>query len=108
MEAVIEVETLKQEWKPPFSKRRDSQSFTLNEGSEFESLKNGKNLFKVEQILQDRVLVSYASVYAPKGYGHSMERKVWLSPHSGLNFSSLWDDNGVTKKVTLREVLLSQ
>jgi hypothetical protein len=104
MEAIIEVETLRQDWKPPFEKKRDIQSFAVKEGMEFEQLKNGRNLFRVEQVLTNKILLGYDSVYALKGYEQSAQRKVWLTPHAGQNFSSLWEDNGVTKRVTLREV----
>ena len=102
MQAVIEVESLQQDWKPPFSKKTETKSFTVKEGEVLERLKDGNPLFTVESIQGDKVLLQYSRLYSLKGYEHPTERKLWLSLHSPVKFSSLWADNGTTKKVTLR------
>ncbi len=104
MEAIIEVEELRQDWKPPFAKKRETKSFTLKEGETFETLRDGAPLFTLQSIQGDKVLVQYSRHYSLKGFEHPTERKIWLNIHDPKKFSSLWEDNGVTKTVTLRQV----
>lgn len=104
MHAVVEIESLMQDWKPPFAKKRDTKSFTVNEGETLEMLKDGTPLFTIKSIQDDRILLGYSRMYTLKGYEHPTERQLWLGVHDSKKFSSLWGDNGVTKTVTLREV----
>ncbi|MDP2667016.1 MAG: hypothetical protein Q8P05_05960 [Candidatus Diapherotrites archaeon] len=104
MQAVIEVEELRQDWKPPFAKKRELRSHSVKEGDQFEVLKNGSYLFTVDAIQESKVQIAYNRLYTLKGYAHPSERKVWLDIHSPTPFASLWEDNGITKTVTLREV----
>ena len=104
MQATIEIESLAQDWKPPFSKKRDTKSFVVSEGEVVESLRDGSPLFTIKSIQGDRILLVYNRLYSLKGYEHPTVRQLWLTIHDSKKFSSLWEDNGVTKTVTLREV----
>ncbi len=104
MHAVVEVESLAQDWKPPFAKKRETKSFTVNEGEAIELLKDGSPLFTIKAIQGDRILLAYNRMYTLKGYEHPTERQLWLGMHEAKKFSSLWDENGITKTVTLRGV----
>jgi hypothetical protein len=104
MQAVIEIENLQQDWKPPFAKKRETKSVTVNQGESFETLKDGTPLFTIHSIQGDKVLLQYSRMYTLKGYEHPTERKMWVTMHSPVKFSSLWEDNGTTKTVTLRSV----
>ncbi len=107
MHAVVEVESLMQDWKPPFAKKRDTKSFTVNEGETLEMLKDGTPLFTIKAIHGDRILLGYSRMYTLKGYEHPTERQLWLGMHDSKKFSSLWEDNGITKTITLREVRMA-
>lgn len=107
MHAVVEVESLAQDWKPPFAKKRETKSFTVNEGEAIELLKDGSPLFTIKAIQGDRILLAYNRMYTLKGYEHPTERQLWLGMHEAKKFSSLWDENGITKTVTLREVRMA-
>ncbi|MFH0970202.1 MAG: hypothetical protein V1776_01950 [Candidatus Diapherotrites archaeon] len=104
MQAVIEIESLSQDWKPPFQKRKESKSVTINEGETFETLKNGSPLFALHSIQGGRALLEYNRAFSLKGYEHPTERVIWLDMHSPVKFSSLWEDNGTTKTITLRSI----
>lgn len=104
MQAVIEVESLMQDWKPPFAKKRETKSVMVSEGEPVELLKDGSALFTIKSIQGDRILLQYSRMYTLKGYEHPTERQLWLGMHDSKKFSSLWDENGITKTVTLREV----
>lgn len=104
MQAMIEVESMQQDWKPPFAKKRETKSFTLGEGESFETVRDGSPLFTIQTIHGDKVLIQYNRLYTLKGYEHPTERKLWLNVHTPLKFSSLWDENGITKTLTLRSV----
>ena len=107
MHAVVEVESLMQDWKPPFAKKRDTKSFTVNEGETLEQLKDGTPLFTIKAIQGDRILLGYSRMYTLKGYEHPTVRQLWLGLHESKKFSSLWEDNGVTKTVVLRDVKMA-
>jgi len=104
MQAVIEVESLSQDWKPPFSKKRETKSITVNAGESFETLRDGSPLFTIHAVQGDKVLLQYNRMYTLKGYEHPTERKMWINMHAPVKFSSLWEDNGMTKTITLRSV----
>jgi hypothetical protein len=104
MQAVIEVEELHQDWKPPFAKKRETKSVTVEEGESFDALRDGTPLFTIQTIQGNKVLLLYNRMYSLKGYEHPTERKLWLTMHEPKKFSSLWEDNGVTKTITLRSV----
>ena len=104
MQAVIEIENLQQDWKPPFAKRRETKSVTVTAGETFEMLKDGTPLFTIHAIQGDKVLLQYSRMYTLKGYEHPTERKMWVNMHTPVKFSSLWEDNGTTKTLTLRSV----
>ncbi|MEK6970854.1 MAG: hypothetical protein AABW68_04165 [archaeon] len=104
MQAVIEIESLSQDWKPPFAKKRETKSIVVDEGANFEELKDGSPLFTLHSVQGDKILLQYSRMYTLKGYEHPTERKMWINMHSPVKFSSLWEDNGVTKTVTLRSI----
>lgn len=104
MHAVLEIESLAQDWKPPFAKRRETRSVSVSEGEIVETLKDGSALFTIKSIQGDRILLAYSRLYTLKGYEHPTERQLWLGMHEAKKFSSLWEDNGITKTVTLRDV----
>lgn len=104
MQAVIEIENLQQDWKPPFAKKRETTSLTVSEGDTIDSLRDGSPLFTIHTIQGDKILLQYNRMYTLKGYEHPTERKLWLTMHDSKKFSSLWDENGITKTVTLRGV----
>lgn len=95
---------MSQDWRPPFAKKRETQSFTVKEGETFEQVKDGAPLFAIQAIQGDKVLLEYNRMYTLKGYEHPTERCIWLNSHTPIKFSSLWEDNGITKTVTLRSV----
>lgn len=104
MKAVIEIKELKQDWNPPFQKKRETKEVEVEEGQLFESNGNGGNVFRLVQIGKDRILVEYDVGYTNKGHAHPTNRQLWIEKHSSESFSQLWGNNGVTKTLTLKEL----
>lgn len=108
MQAIIEIESLQQDWKPPFAKKRETKSITAEEGDTFETLRDGTPLFTLHTVHGNRILLQYNRMYTLKGYEHPTERKLWLALHEPKKFSSLWDENGITLTITLRDVKVGE
>ena len=104
MHAVFEIQEMSQDWKPPFKKNRTNKTVTVAEGDSFEPIRDGNHLFTLKCVHGTRVLLGYNRLYTLKGYEHPTERQIWLEMNEGKAFSSLWDENGVTKTIYLRDL----
>ncbi|MBU2100488.1 hypothetical protein KKG83_04080 [Candidatus Micrarchaeota archaeon] len=104
MKALIEVNELKQDWSPPFQKKKEIKEIEVEEGSAFESNGNGGNVFRLVQIGKDRILVEYDVGYTNKGHVHPVNRQLWIARGEKESFSQLWGNDGVTKTLTLMEL----
>ncbi len=104
MQAVFEIQEISQDWKPPFKKNRSTKTLSVTEGDSFEPLRDGNHLFTLKGIHGNRVLLAYNRLYTLKGYEHPTERQIWLEMNEGKAFSSLWDENGITKTIYLRDL----
>ena len=104
MKAVIEVKETNQDWKPPFKKNTKAEEITVQENGEFDALREKGFLFKVHRIQGDKVLVEYNRSYTIKGYEQPQNRSVWIGINESKSFSALWDDNGLTKTLTVKAI----
>lgn len=104
MQAIFEIQEMSQDWKPPFKKNRSSKTLTVAEGDSFETVRDGNPLFTLKSVHGNRVLLGYSRLYTLKGYEHPTERQIWLELNEGKAFSSLWDENGITKTIYLRDL----
>ncbi len=104
MQAVFEIQDLSQEWKPPFKKNRSTKTVSVSEGDSFEPIRDGNHLFTLKGVHGTRVLIAYNRLYTLKGYEHPTERQIWLEMNEGKAFSSLWEENGITKTIYLRDL----
>jgi len=105
MKAVIEIKELKQDWNPPFQKKTELKEIEVQEGSMFESNGNGGNIFRLVKIGKDRVLVEYDAGYTNKGHVHPTNRQLWIEKNEAESFSMLWGNDGVTKTLTLKNLI---
>ena len=104
MKAIIEVKALSQDWKPPFKKNVKTEEITVQENMEFDALREKGHLFKVHRISGDKILVEYNRAYTLKGYEQPQNRAVWIGLNESKSFSALWDENGVTKTLTVKSI----
>ena len=104
MIAVLELRESKQQWTHPFTRQTATKNVEVQENSEFEELKNGSKLFKVKSVQNTKVLVEYNPLYSMKGYEQPRNKQVWLELNQQKDFCALWENNGVTKSLTLKEV----
>ncbi|MFH1544882.1 MAG: hypothetical protein ABIE23_02205 [archaeon] len=105
MKAFFKVKELQQDWRPPFEKRIEERELEVKEGQEFEADGDGKKVFKLLRAGNGRTLIEYSREYTPKGYCQPQNREFWLDRNESKSFSALWNNNGVTKTITLVKVV---
>lgn len=106
MPAVFEVEVLLQHWGPPFEKKRESSEFRVEENEKFDVVneKNTEKLFTLVRFTPERALVEYNRLYTLKGYEHPQNRQVWIDNGKSTEFSFLWGEHGLTKKLCYKGI----
>jgi hypothetical protein len=105
MKAVIEVKELKQEWNPPFRKKITKKEIEVEEGELFEANGSKGKIFKLIKIGKDRILIEFNSSYTNKGHIHPANRQLWIEKNESESFAELWGNNGVTKTLTLKNLI---
>ena len=110
MPALFEVEMLLQNWGPPFEKKRETSEFRVNETASFDlvSDRQPEKLFKLVKFTEDRALVEYNRLYTLKGYEQPFNRQIWIENGKSAQFSYLWGEHGITKKVFYKGVCAGQ
>lgn len=105
MKALIEVKELKQDWNPPFQKKTKKKEVEIEEGELFEANGNGGKVFRLIKIGKERMLIEYDVSYTNKGHVHPTNRQLWIGKGSSESFAELWGNNGVTKTLTLKNLI---
>ncbi|MFA4906950.1 MAG: hypothetical protein WC602_01635 [archaeon] len=105
MKAIIEVKNIAQDWKPPFQKKIDVKEFTVDETKEFDEDSVHEFVFRLCRINGDKCQIEYNRGYTLKGYEQPGDRKIWLESGESKEISQLWNSNGITKKVTLKQLV---
>ncbi|MCX8158277.1 MAG: hypothetical protein N3D73_01270 [Candidatus Diapherotrites archaeon] len=109
MKAIFEVKTVAAEWKPPFSKKIETKEYEVGENESFEDLNlNGLSgkIFTVKAIRGNRVLIKYDRHFMIKGFGEDpLKKEKWIEEESPVEFSFMWANQGLTKKLILKKVL---
>ena len=105
MAAVFELKTVAQDWRPPFKKTSTVQEVTVNAGDVFCDDGKGNFVFKLLQMEGDRALVEFDREYTVKGYEIPTNRKIWIDKLDFKSFSALWQENGSTKMLKLKQSL---
>ncbi len=101
MPALFEVELLLQHWGPPFEKKKETNEFRVDEATSFDSVseRQPEKLFKLIRYTPERALVEYNRSYTLKGYEQPFNRQIWIENGKSAQFSYLWGEHGITKKV---------
>ena len=108
MKAVFEVTSITNSWKPPFRKEKNISEYTAGEGTCFEEVNSNNvsgTVFRLKEIREGRALVEYDSHFMRKDMPNSRDKEVWMEKGKTYEFSFLWGDNGITKKVSLKKVV---
>lgn len=105
MQAVFELKQIEQSWSSPNTPKKTSMKEVVAELDQtFDLTEKGEPMFRVAKFGTDKVLIEYNRAYTLKGYEQPMSRTIWLEPHKSVEFSSLWNSNGVTKRLTLKNL----
>ena len=108
MKAIFEVTSVSNQWKPPFAKKKEVNEYTVEENQSFEDINmNGVagKVFTVKAIRDGKALVKYDKNFMAKGYGEDpMQKEKWATEGNMMEFSFLWGENGVTKRLLLKKV----
>ncbi|MBU0636502.1 hypothetical protein KKE06_05745 [Candidatus Micrarchaeota archaeon] len=103
MSLLFEISEVFQDWKPPFQKRTTQKEVRVQEKEGFEfTPKNTEPIFQVLENHNGRVLVEYRKDFTLKGYSQPRSKQVWLNTAETKEFSFLWGNNGITKKLTFK------
>lgn len=110
MPALFEVELLLQHWGPPFEKKKETSEFRVSETNSFDFVSDRKQekLFKLVKYTPERALIEYNRLYTLKGYEQPFNRRVWIENGKSVQFSYLWGEHGITKKVSYKGICSEQ
>jgi len=104
-QAVFLVKNITQHWGPPFGKEMSDAELTVSEGSHFDEFPKEGPIFKLLKCDGDKALVEFSEKFTLKGHEHPRNRQVWIDKQVQVSFTYLWGENGVTKKLELREIV---
>lgn len=105
MKAFFELKEIFQSWTDPLAdKRIESKDVMAGINEYFDTTEKGKPMFRLVQMNGDKVLVEYNRDYTLKGYEQPLSRTIWVKVNEPVSFSSLWNSNGITKKLVLKRI----
>ncbi len=104
MEALFEVKSMKQQWKPPFKKDIETKEVSVPVNGSFETFGGAnENIFKLVKAENNEASIWYSEQFTLKGHSHPGDRIVNLKQGESASFTYLWGEDGVTKTVTLKK-----
>ena len=104
MKVLFEFREVSQDWRPPFEKKTDGKDILVKEGETFAEDEKGNKVFKLLKVKDRKALIEFSSQYSLKNYEQPKNRQVWVEDSDFVSFSALWTQNGVTKKLRVKEV----
>lgn len=105
MKALIEIKNVQQDWGPPFQKRIEAKDIVVEEDSDFDDDGRTEFVFRLLKVQSNKALIEYHRDYTIKGYEQPFNRRIWLETNETRDFSQQWGNNGLTKKITLKQIL---
>lgn len=105
MKAYFDLKEVSQSWsKPNEPKKITAKEVVAEEGEQFDMTEKNEPMFRLLRANGDKVLLEYNRAYTLKGYEQPLSRTVWMEERQTIEFSSLWNNNGLTKKLTLKKL----
>lgn len=106
MEAVFEVKSLRQQWKPPFKKEAEAKEVCVPVNAMFEKFDGtNENIFKLVKAGNGEASIWYSEQFTLKGHSHPRDRIVELKQGESASFTYLWGENGITKTVKFKKIV---
>ena len=104
-EALFEIREVEQSWSQPKApKKITTKEVSAHVSEYFDATEKGEPMFRLVKAEPNKVLIEYNRAYSLKGYSQPMNRSVWMQANQPIEFSSLWNDNGFTKRLTLKRM----
>jgi len=107
MTSIFEVETIVTKWDPPFDKTNTTKVFNVNPGELFDMEDRIKeDVFMLESEQGDSAIIKYDNRFIPKKgiYAANINSlgSQTMKLHHGdpVEFSFMWGNFGITKKIT--------
>ena len=105
MKAFFDLKEVRQSWsKPNEPKKITAKEVIAEEGEQFDMTEKNEPMFRLLRANGGKVLLEYNRAYTLKGYEQPLSRTVWMEERQTIEFSSLWNNNGLTKKLTLKKI----
>ena len=105
MKAFFELKEVSQSWSNPAEpKKITAKEITAEEGEQFDTTEKNEPMFRLLRTNGEKALVEYNRAYTLKGYEQPLNRTAWIETRQTVEFSSLWNSNGLTKKLTLKKI----
>lgn len=111
MTGVFEVETKTSAWEPPFTKTSVLNQFNVNEGDKFDRCEKIKDdVFELQKVEGQTAVVKFSRQYSLKKTQFAANTDVVapqtlrLTLGNSVEFSYMWGQTGVTKKITFSGV----
>lgn len=108
MKARFEVRSIKSQWKPPFKKEITDEVFDVENGEEFDRIignGNDEAVFKLIEANEHGAKVIYSKLFTLKS-GNPGNYNLDLSKDNTIDMTYLWGEDGVTKKITFKGLVL--
>lgn len=111
MTGMFEVETKTSEWQPPFAKTVTLNQFNVNEGETFNRCEKIKeDVFELQKVDGQTAVVKFDKQYSLKKTQFAANtdmiapQTLRLTLGNAVEFSYMWGQTGVTKKITFTGV----
>lgn len=104
MKLRFEVRSIKQKWKPPFTKDITDEVFDVEEGTSFDKIQgNGNNdtVFTLMKNAGDRAVVKYSRLFTLK-VPQPGDKIITLKIDDPISMTYMWGEDGITKKITYK------
>jgi hypothetical protein len=104
MKLRFEVRSIKQKWKPPFTKDITDEVFDVEEGQTFDRIQGNGNdqpVYALVKGMGDRAIIQYSKLFTLKT-GNPGNYQITLNKDDPISMTYLWGEDGVTKKITIK------
>jgi hypothetical protein len=106
MKVLFEFREVSQDWRPPFEKKMESKDVLVKEGETFGEDKEGQKIFRLLKVENRKALIEFSNQYSLKNYEQPKNHQVWVEDSDFVSFSALWTQNGVTKKLRIKDIFV--
>ncbi len=106
MKLRFEVRSIKQKWKPPFTKDITDEIFDVEEGESFDKIQGNGNsdaVFVLMKNAGDKVVLKYSRLFTLK-VPQPGDKIVTLKTDDPLSMTYMWGEDGITKRITYKGI----